>query len=54
MVRMHQAGQSPQQLANHAGGTFWFVLPTLPMFLLPWMLRHGWGFWTGAKELLFR
>ena len=46
MIWMHQAGQSPQRLANHAEGTFWFVLPTLPMFLiLPWMLRHGWGFW---------
>ena len=46
MVWMHQAGQSPQRLANHAEGTFWFVLPTLPMFLiLPWMLRHGIGFW---------
>jgi len=47
MVWMHQSGQSPQRLANHAEGTFWFVLPTLPMFLiLPWMLRHGWGFWA--------
>jgi hypothetical protein len=47
MVWMQQAGQSPQRLANHAESTFWFVLPTLPMFLLlPWMLRHGWGFWT--------
>jgi hypothetical protein len=47
MIWMHQAGQSPQRLANHAEGTFWFVLPTLPMFLiLPWMLRHGWGFWA--------
>ncbi len=46
MVWMHQAGQSPQRLANHAESTFWFVLPTLPMFLiLPWMLRHGWGMW---------
>jgi hypothetical protein len=46
MIWMHQAGQSPQRLANHSEGTFWFVLPTLPMFLiLPWMLRHGWGFW---------
>jgi hypothetical protein len=46
MIWMHQAGQSPQRLANHAEGTFWFVLPTLPMFLiLPWMLRHGWSFW---------
>jgi hypothetical protein len=47
MIWMHQAGQSSQRLANHAEGTFWFVLPTLPMFLiLPWMLRHGWGFWA--------
>jgi hypothetical protein len=47
MVWMHRAGQSPKQLANHAEGTFWFVLPTLPMFLIfPWMLRNGWGFWA--------
>lgn len=46
MIWMQQAGQSTQRLANHAEGTFWFVLPTLPMFLiLPWMLRHGWSFW---------
>ncbi|HEX5789690.1 MAG TPA: DUF3147 family protein [Luteolibacter sp.] len=55
MLWMHQAGQSPQRIANHAEGTFWFVLPTLPMFLvLPWMLRQGWGFWPslGANCLL--
>jgi len=47
MIWMHTAKQSPARLANHAEGTFWFVLPTLPMFLiLPWMLRHGWNFWT--------
>lgn len=46
MIWMHHAKQSPARLANHAEGTFWFVLPTLPMFLiLPWMLRNGWGFW---------
>lgn len=46
MIWMHQAGQSSQRLANHAEGTFWFVLPSLPMFLIfPWMLRHQWGFW---------
>jgi len=45
MIWMHQAGQSTQRIANHAEGTFWFVLPTLPMFLIfPWMLRQGWGF----------
>jgi hypothetical protein len=46
MIWMHGGGQSPQRIANHAEGTFWFVLPTLPMFLiLPWMLRHQWNFW---------
>jgi hypothetical protein len=47
MIWMHGAGQSSERLANHAEGTFWFVLPTLPMFLiLPWMLRNGWSFWS--------
>jgi hypothetical protein len=47
MIWMHHAGQSSQRLANHAEGTFWFVLPTLPMFLIiPWMLRREWGFWS--------
>ena len=47
MLWMRAEGQSPARIANHAEGTFWFVLPSLPMFLvLPWMLRHGWGFGT--------
>ena len=34
-------------MADHAEGTFWFVLPSLPMFLLmPAMLRNGFGFWV--------
>lgn len=33
-------------IAKHSFGTFWFVLPTLPMFLvLPWLLEHGMTFW---------
>ena len=33
-------------MAEHAEATFWFVLPSLPMFLLiPMLLRHGWNFW---------
>src|ERR1043165_1036131 len=32
-------------MAAHVQATFWFVLPSLPMFLLmPWMLRNGWSF----------
>lgn len=34
-------------MAAHAEATFWFVLPSLPMFLvIPAMLRHGFGFWV--------
>ncbi len=37
----------PLRLANHAEATFWYVLPSLPMFLLiPMLLRTGVGFWT--------
>jgi hypothetical protein len=35
-----------ERIAAHAESTFWFVLPSLPMFLaLPAMLRQGVGFW---------
>ena len=45
MIWMHQGKQSSERIANHSESTFWFVLPTLPMFLIfPWMLRQGWGF----------
>ena len=34
------------RLAAHAEATFWFVLPSLPMFLLvPLLLRKGVHFW---------
>jgi len=42
-------------IGRHAYGTFWFVLPTLPMFLLmPWMIKKLGGFWPalGAGILL--
>ena len=36
-----------QLLANHAEATFWYVIPSLPMFLVvPWLLRAGWSFWA--------
>jgi hypothetical protein len=36
-----------ENMAAHASATFWYVLPSLPMFLLmPALLRHGWGFRT--------
>ena len=35
-----------ERIAVHAEATFWYVLPSLPMFLaLPALLRNGLGFW---------
>ena len=34
------------RIADHAEATFWYVLPSLPMFLaFPYLLRHGTPFW---------
>jgi hypothetical protein len=47
MIWLWRDTHDPERLAAHAGATFWFVLPSLPMFLLiPALLRHGHGFWT--------
>lgn len=46
LIWMFVEGEKTPKLANHAYYTFWYVLPTLPMFLLlPWMLRRGINFW---------
>jgi len=46
--------QPSEKIANHAYYTFWYVIPTLPMFLaFPWLLAK-FGFWgaLGASILL--
>ena len=46
MVWLWRDKPDAANMASHAEATFWFVLPSLPMFLLiPAMLRHGYGFW---------
>ena len=47
MIWLWRDTGDPVRMAAHAQATFWFVLPSLPMFLLiPWMLRHDWPFWV--------
>ena len=47
MIWLWRDTQDPVRMASHAEGTFWFVLPSLPMFLLiPFLLRQGWSFWA--------
>ena len=37
-------------IGQHAYGTFWFVLPTLPMFILmPWLIKRLDGFWPALS-----
>ena len=46
MVFLWWSRPDPENMAEHAQTTFWFVLPSLPMFLLiPALLREGWNFW---------
>ena len=46
MIWLWRDTNDPVRMAAHAGATFWFVLPSLPMFLLiPLMLRQGVSFW---------
>ena len=46
MMWLWRATEDPDRMATHALATFWFVLPSLPMFLvIPLMLRRGVPFW---------
>ena len=46
MIWLWRDTHDPARLAAHAGATFWFVLPSLPMFLIiPALLQRGVSFW---------
>lgn len=43
---LYAGTKDAELIGRHAYGTFWFVLPTLPMFLLmPWLIQRLGGFW---------
>ncbi|MES2919651.1 MAG: DUF3147 family protein [Pseudomonadota bacterium] len=45
LVWLYLEKQPAAKLANHAYYTFWYVIPTLPMFLLFPVLLPRLGFW---------
>ena len=50
MMWLWRDTHDPERMASHAGATFWYVLPSLPMFLLiPAMLRRGVPFWAALS-----
>lgn len=46
MIWLYLENQSGEKIANHAWYTFWYVLPTLPMFLMFPFLLPRFGFWV--------
>ena len=54
LIWLYVENQPEEKIANHAYYTFWYVIPTLPMFLLfPYLLPRI-GFWltVGASIVL--
>jgi hypothetical protein len=50
MIWLWRDTHDPEHMAAHAGATFWFVLPSLPMFLLiPHLLRAAIPFWLALS-----
>ena len=46
MILLWRARPDAENMAVHAQATFWYVLPSLPMFLvIPALLRGGLHFW---------
>src|SRR5690606_38648037 len=45
LIWMKLEHQDPQKISNHAWYTFWYVVPTLPMFLAFPLLYQRYGFW---------
>jgi F0F1-type ATP synthase assembly protein I len=45
LIWLYIEKQPEQKIANHAWYTFWYVLPTLPMFLVFPALLSRLGFW---------
>lgn len=51
MVWLWRDTADTPRLAAHAEATFWYVLPSLPMFLLvPALLRRGVQFWPALAS----
>ncbi len=46
LIWLWRDSHEPEKVAELTASAFWFILPSLPMFLvLPWMLRSGIAFW---------
>ncbi len=53
LIWLHIEQQPETKIANHAWYTFWYVVPTLPMFLVFPMLLPRLGFWPALLACVF-
>ena len=54
LLWLYYENQDQLKIANHAWYTFWYVIPTLPMFLLFPLVISRYGFWwaLGASTVI--
>ncbi|MFS3137420.1 DUF3147 family protein [Gluconacetobacter sacchari] len=58
MLWLWQETKDPTRMEIHVGATFWYIIPSLPMFLLiTLMMRHGiyfyWALALGCGVTIF-
>ena len=47
MIWLWRDSGDPTKIVSLSAGTMWFILPSLPLFLIiPWLIRSGTGFWA--------
>jgi hypothetical protein len=52
LIWLHLESQPTSKIANHAMYTFWYVLPTLPMFVVfPYLLMRIGFWWTMGASI---
>lgn len=50
LLWLYFEGQSAEKITNHAWYTFWYVIPTLPMFAAFPSLYQRFGFWGAISS----
>ena len=53
LIWLYVENQPASKIANHAWYTFWYVVPTLPMFLVFPTLLPRYGFWPSLLACVF-
>ena len=47
MIWLWRDTSDSERVAVLSGSTIWFILPSVPLFIvIPWLLRSGIGFWA--------